>query len=406
MKREILGRDILKRNIFVLIFLIILSACLSVRCYADDIDEGEGSSAVIQLEDIPALKNELPRIDATAAIVMDMESGRVLYEKNAHSQRAIASTTKILTSIIAIEKGNLEDIVTVSERAASIWGSKIKLKEGEKLKLKELLYGLMLNSGNDAAIAIAEHIAGSVENFADMMNSKAVEIGAKNSHFITPHGLDTPGQYSTAYDLALITRYALKNPVFAEIVKTKTSEIPGRSLHNTNEVLFSYPGADGVKTGYTGQAGRCLVASATKNNTKIITVVLNCATRAKRAQSTINLFEYAFNNYKKVTLIQQNRNIEVLPVDRGIEKWVNIKAAAEITMPLRTDEEEKLKMKLELPEMLEAPVKAGEEIGYAIFTIDDMELARTPLYIAESVRRKNFLDYLWDVFKSWLSIIK
>lgn len=392
--------------IIIMLITLIIPTYIPAVCYADDEDEEPGYSIIIEPGDIPAIRNEQPKVDAVSAIAIDMESGRILYEKNAYSQRSIASTTKIMTSIIAIENGNLEDVVTVSKRAVSVWGSRIKLKEGEKLKLKELLYGLMLNSGNDAAIAIAEHIGGSVEGFAEMMNKKAKEIGAINSNFVTPHGLDTQGQYSTAYDLALITRYALQNPVFSGIVKTRATSIPGRSLHNTNEVLFSYPGADGVKTGYTGQAGRCLVASATKNGSRIITVVLNCATRTKRAQSTISLFEYVFNNYKTHTLITENRNVEVLTVERGIKKWVNIKSLMSITLPLRIDEQENLKMKLDLPEMLQAPIQKGEEIGYAIFTVEGNEIARTPLYIAESIRRKGFLDYLYDIFKSWTGLVK
>ncbi|HHY79044.1 MAG TPA: D-alanyl-D-alanine carboxypeptidase, partial [Thermoanaerobacter sp.] len=213
---------------FILYLFILLYFMSSVKVYAES----------------------YPSISAKAAIVMDQETGRVLYEKNSHEKLPMASTTKIMTLLVALEKGNLNDIVTVSKRAASVGGSSIWLSPGEKIDMESLLYGLMLNSGNDAATAIAEHIGGSVESFVEIMNQKAKEIGAYNTHFVTPSGLDIgiDDHYTTAYDLALITRYAFRYPKFAEIVSTKEKTIPwegkewDRYLRNKNKLLWIYEG--------------------------------------------------------------------------------------------------------------------------------------------------------------------
>ena len=273
----------------ILTVVVILMTLFLTVIYADDINEEVPASSIFEDLSIETYNNEDLNINARSAIVMDFESGRVLFEKNAYQKRPMASTTKVMTAIVALENGNLDDHVTVSRNAASIHGSLMHLGAGETLTLRELMYGLLLCSGNDAAIAIAEHIGGSVDGFLEMMNNKAKEIGAINTNFTSPHGLDGVGHYSTAYDMALITRYALKIPVFNEIVKTTSIQIGNRYLHNTNEMLTSYQGADGVKTGYTGKAGRCLITSATRDGRRFISVVLFCDSRAQRALSSKNI---------------------------------------------------------------------------------------------------------------------
>ena len=220
-----------------------------------------------------------PTINARSAIVMDLDTGTILYEKNAYRKRPMASTTKIMTGIVAIENCSLDEDVTISEKAGHMGGSVMGIKTGTIVKMKDLLYGMLICSGNDAAVAIAEHVGGSVEGFAELMNKKALELGAFSTSFSNPHGLDADNHYTTAYDLAKITRYALKMDTFNDIVKTSEFNFNGRTFRNTNEMLLGYEGADGVKTGYTGRAGRCLVTSATKNNMRIISVVLFCDTK-------------------------------------------------------------------------------------------------------------------------------
>ncbi|GIO11734.1 hypothetical protein J19TS2_12890 [Cohnella xylanilytica] len=229
----------------------------------------------------PGQGTDGPGTHAQAASLVDVTSGRVLYSRNGDKEMRIASLTKIMTAIVAIEHGKLGDTVTVSRRAAGKEGSSLYLKAGEKIKLENLLYGLMLRSGNDAAEAIAEHVGGSLDGFVYLMNRKAEELGLSHSHFANPHGLDQPGHYSSANDLAALTAYALHNEAFRAIVRTKVRTAPNPHEQwdykwvNKNKMLFMYDGADGVKTGYTKLALRCLVTSATRGGQQLVAVTLN-----------------------------------------------------------------------------------------------------------------------------------
>lgn len=399
-----LFKSAIKRLIVTITSITLVATC-AISIHADDLIENEPFEEVFSTQAITQLTP--PKIAASAAIVIDMKSGRVLYEKNAHSRKSIASTTKIMTAIVAIEKGNLTDKILISKKASNIRGSTINLNEGEELTLRELLYGLMLKSGNDAAIAIAEHIGGSVEGFAVLMNEKAQQLGLKNTQFKTPHGLDTPGHYSTAYELAQIARYALNNPVFSEIVATQNASITGRSLYTTNEMLSSYPGADGVKTGYTGQAGRCLVTSATRNNMRLISVVLNCASRTIRAQNSQAILDYSFNNYNLHTIFDNSKNTYSLQVIKGISATVPVVATETIEVPLNKDELNNLKMDVCLyQDKLVAPVRKNSDVGHITFTINGTTLATTLLKTNADVARKNFSNYFHDTFQIWYRLMK
>nr|WP_302328500.1 D-alanyl-D-alanine carboxypeptidase family protein [Salirhabdus salicampi] len=246
---------------------------------------------------VPVPSMAAPGVSAHNAVLMEFESGRVLYEKNPHQKRSIASITKIMTAIVAIENGGLDDIVTVSRNAAMTEGSSIYLKPGQKVKLKDLLYGLMLRSGNDSAVAIAEHVGGSVEGFAYLMNEKANWIGMKNSHFANPHGLEQEGHYSTAYDMALLMRYAMGNDIFKDVsgTVTYTPEYRKYAWRNKNRLLTQlYEYCTGGKTGFTRAAGRTLVTSAKKNNMELIMVTLNDGNDWRDHR---NMFEWAFQSY-------------------------------------------------------------------------------------------------------------
>ncbi|WP_237266963.1 D-alanyl-D-alanine carboxypeptidase family protein [Thermoclostridium stercorarium] len=389
----------------ILIVTVILMTLFVTVIYADDINEEAPASSIFEDLTVETYKSEGLNINARSAIVMDFESGRVLFEKNAYQKRPMASTTKVMTAIVAIENGNLDDMVTVSKNAASIHGSLMHLKAGETLTLRELLYGLLLCSGNDAAIAIAEHVGGSMENFIKMMNEKAKEIGAFDTNFTTPHGLDEVGHYSTAYDLALITRYALRIPLFNEIVKTTSIQIGGRYLQNTNEMLTSYPGADGVKTGYTGKAGRCLITSATRDGRRFISVVLYCDSRAQRALSSKKILDYAFSLYYPRTVIK-SEYLGTLPVIKGFEKTVPVYVEKTVTMPLSDAEMENLYTKISLPEQIYAPVTEKAVVGTLSVYLDDQILCESPIRAGKSVKQKTILQYFIDVVISWLKLIK
>ncbi|MDD7793877.1 D-alanyl-D-alanine carboxypeptidase family protein [Clostridium sp. 'White wine YQ'] len=248
----------------------------------------------------PAAKEKVMRIDARAAVAIDGKSGAVLYEKNAHSIVPMASTTKIITSLVAINRGKLDEKVVISKSAANIKGSTVGYRAGEQISLRELLYGLMYRSGNDAAIAIAEHIGGTLDNFYIYMNECSRNIGLVNSSFNSPHGLDTQNHYSTAYDLALATRKAMENEVFREIVGTKEIKKDKfnftRDYVNINKILSIIPEANGVKTGYTGGAGKCLVSSVRYEDRDIIIVVLNCP---NRWNETNEIYQYVKANYSE-----------------------------------------------------------------------------------------------------------
>jgi D-alanyl-D-alanine carboxypeptidase (penicillin-binding protein 5/6) len=345
-------------------------------------------------------------LNAKAVVLIEESSGRVLYSKNATEKRSIASTTKIMTALTALENGNLEDAVTVSKRAASIGGSTIGLRAGEKYTLKEMLYALLMISANDAAIAIAEHVGGTVENFAAMMNKRAASLGAADSNFVTPHGLDRGNQYSTAYDVALITREALKNPVFAEIVSTTSSSISGHNLYNTNELLGSYQGVDGVKTGYTGKAGRCLVTTAKRDGMRLISVVLGSPTRGARAEATRKLLDYGFDNFKMHRLRKSGEIYARVPVYRGVKGHVPLMVERDIVLPLTEDEVEIIKEKKLVPGVLNAPVYAGMESGFLEYRLNGEVLAQSALKVSENIRKKTYLDYLSTIFKSWCRMMR
>ena len=246
------------------------------------------------------------KLNSRIGLIFDRNSKRILYEKNGLKQVPMASTTKIMTAIVVLENSELNDVVTISKKAAGTGGSRLGLRTNDKITVHDLLYGLMLKSGNDAAVALAEHVGGGIEEFADMMNKKAKELGLINSHFITPHGLDKEKHYTTAYELACMADYALKIPKFKEIVSSKNYNITinARSnlIGNTNELLGNLNGVYGVKTGFTNEAGRCLVTACKREDLDIITVVLGADTKKYRTSDSIKLIEYAYKNYEVIDI--------------------------------------------------------------------------------------------------------
>nr|WP_154895574.1 D-alanyl-D-alanine carboxypeptidase family protein [Paenibacillus xylanexedens] len=261
-----------------------------------------------------------PSTHAQSAALIDVTSGRILYSKDGDKELRIASLTKIMTAIVAIEQGKLDDKVKVSSTAFAKEGSSLYLKLGEEMTLENMLYGLMLRSGNDAASAIAEHVGGSEEGFVLLMNQKAEEIGLKHSHFMNPHGLDADGHYSTANDLARLTAYALHNPVFKRIVATEDKSAPNPnesweySWHNKNKMLRLYEGADGVKTGYTKKAFRCLVSSATRNGQQLAAVTLN---DGNDWNDHARMLDFGFENFPLVEIAQKEQPVANTDVITG-----------------------------------------------------------------------------------------
>ncbi|MBE6023664.1 MAG: D-alanyl-D-alanine carboxypeptidase [Cellulosilyticum sp.] len=353
----------------------------------------------------------LPKVKAKGAVLIEQESGRVLYEQNAYAPLPMASTTKIMTCILALEKGKLDDIVVTSKRASQAPPVKLKLKVGEKQRLGDLLYALMLQSDNDVAVAIAEHIGGSVEGFCEMMTEKAREIGAQNTSFKTPNGLDAEGHYATAYDMALIGAYALNNPEFVKIVTTTTISIPTvdtensqrHDLQNKNRFIYTYEGADGIKTGFTNKAGHCFVGGAKKNDMQLIATALGSGWgkdgKTQKYTDVINMMNYGFKNYEKVVLIQPQENVATVPMKKALVEEVTVSCQEKVVLPLNQVEKENVYVKKVLPTEVTAPIAQGEVIGEMQVVCEGITLVKVPLIVKEPVKRANVLDYI----KRWFN---
>lgn len=353
----------------------------------------------------PALAAESIDINAKGVVLMEMTSKRVLYQKNAHVKLPMASTTKIMTALVAIENGNLTDVITVPPEASGVEGSSIWLSAGEKHTMEDLLYGLMLSSGNDAAVTIAIHIGGSVEGFAEMMNAKAKEIGAEDTNFVTPHGLHDKNHYTTAYDLGLISAVAMENPEFAKIVNTRNKTIPwegstwDRSLRNKNKIIWQYDGGNGIKTGYTSNAGRCLVSAANREDMQLVGVVLNCPDMFEDSKKMLS---YGFDAYDMTTIFDHNQSFGRIPVEGAIVPDVEFVADASVTMPLTNKEKETVQTEVNLKESLVAPVTAGEEIGEVNIFVGGSLVATAKLKATQDVV-KNSLQYnLKKIINNWM----
>lgn len=357
---------------------------------------------VINLCGFVKAENNLLHLNSRAYVLMDPITGRILLEKNASEKRAMASTTKIMTAIVALENGDLSSTVKVSKKAAAVGGSSFHLQAGEEMSMESMLYGLLLPSGNDAAIALAEHVGGNVESFVEMMNMKALEIGALDTHFSNPHGLDDPNHYTTARDLALITRYALGIPKFREIVKTPEIEITEgnykRQLRNTNRLLRSYEEVDGVKTGYTGQAGRCLVASASKDGFSLISVILDSQ---KHFSDSYELLNYGFSNYTLTRIVNKDSEYSKVPVFEGIKNEAELIAKDDLYIPIKTDEQ--IDFKIIAPDVINAPVVKNQELGEIHVFIDGNFVSKVPLVAAEDIRQKTFIDKFYNIIRNWLN---
>lgn len=381
-----------------------LTASQAASKFEDAVLQSAGLSADI-LSNPSAVLSVPPSTAARAAVVMEASSRRVLYAKNPHMKLPMASTTKIMTAILAIEMGNLEDVVTVSPKAVGVEGSSIYLAKGERLTLEQLLYGLMLRSGNDAAVAIAEHIGGSVENFVRLMNRKAVQIGARNTNFVNPHGLHDDMHYTTAYDLALISAYAMQNPVFRTIVSTKYKKIPweGRSydrvLQNKNALLWSYEGANGIKTGYTKVSRRCLASAALRDGMQLVCVVLDCQ---PWFDDSATLLDYGFANFKPYTVVSKEQVLGHIPVRDGYEAQVAAVCREEILLPVREGEEKEISVEVKLPQYLKAPVKAGTKVGYVKVTLGDEVSIRKDLYTAADVKENTIRSNFKRIIDRWI----
>ena len=340
-------------------------------------------------------------LSAQSAVLIDARDGRVLYEKDADTPRPMASTTKIMTAVVALESCDVNEIIEIADEAVGVEGSSIYLQKGERMTLLELLYALLLQSANDAAVAIAVGVGGSVGNFADMMNEKAVSLGLTSTHFENPNGLDADGHVTTARELALLTAYALKNPTFAEIVATYKRKISGpdgtvRLVVNHNKLLNMYDGCVGVKTGFTKKSGRCLVSAACRESLTLVSVTLSAPDDWRDHTAMLN---YGYENYCCEILCDEGGFIETLPVVGGVQDSLLCANCDYVAATLPRDHGE-ITVDVQLPQMIYAPVSAGDIVGHVTYKCDGKVIGETDIkaaYNIEQIRyKKNFWQKVWD----------
>ncbi len=349
-----------------------------------------------------------PQITASSGLLMDATTGRVLWEKNSNSKCSVASTTKMMTGILAIENVALNEVVTVSSLAANVGEAEIYLSPGEKRTVEELLYGVLLKSGNDAAVALAEHVAGSVENFAKMMNERAESLGTTNTHFLNPTGLEQEGHYSSAHDLALIARYCLQNEKFAEIVSTEKYVIPWpdnpypRTLTNHNKLILKYDYIDGVKTGYTRKAGYCLVASATRGEKRVISVVLSALSSKDCYADSKRVLDYGLNEFEMRKIIKKGESFKLIPLITWEDE---LDLVADKDFSLLTKKKPIGLYKIITVKYPDFPVLKGQKVGEIQVFNEGEELGKVNLLADENIRKCSFVEQFFNYMSSFFESI-
>ena len=401
----------------ILIFLLILLN-FSTVC-ADDVDNEVDFEDTIEVT--ASNVSELPKTNSRRYIVYDRISKSMIIGKNEDIKSAMASTTKIMTTIVILEKADLNETVTVSAKAGGTGGSRLGLKRGDKASVRDLLYGLMLRSGNDAAVALAEHVGGSVKGFAELMNEKAIELGLTNTHFVTPHGLDDANHYTTALELAKLTDYAMDNETFAKIVGTKSTTIyinnQSRQINNTNELLGVLNGVVGVKTGFTNNAGRCLVTETKRNNMDIITIVLGADTKKDRTKDSVNLIEYTFSKYKMYNLEEQiieefnkwkNINEKRILIIKGKQSNPKLALGAIEKATIPICDNDKIEYSINALTEVEAPVEQWNVMGTLTVKLNGEILENIDIVNVNEVQKRDWKDYfkiVLNTYGNWKNFI-
>lgn len=329
---------------------------------------------------IHTMAAEAPAVSAASAVLLDADSGRILYARNENEERAIASITKLMTALVAAEYlDDLSQTITIQKAWTGIEGTSLYLKAGEEISLETLLYGLLLHSGNDAAVALAAHCAGDVETFVGWMNQRARDLGMTGTHFSDPNGLGDEDHYSTALDMARLGAACLKNPVVSKIVATKSIVLEGRSFTNHNKLLWQYEGCTGMKTGYTRQAGRTLVSSAERDGQKLVCVTLNDGNDWADHKA---LLDYGFETYPRQVLAEEGVTLRRMTVEESLLRQVPVVARDTVAYPLK--EGEQVTAKIQLPKTARAPVTQGEIAGTVTFYKGERQVGRTYLVWGKS----------------------
>ena len=359
-----------------------------------------------------APKIDIPTVNATGAILMEAETGRILWGKNEHEPLAMASTTKIMTAILALESGRMDEMVTTSKKAAAAPKVKLFLAPEEKVRLGDLMLALMLESSNDAAVAIAEHLSGSVEDFCMEMTEKAKALGAKNTIFETPNGLDKGSHQSTPYDLAVITRYALDVPGFIQLTNARSAHFSSSrrsyALNNKNRLLDEFQGANGVKTGFTNKAGHCFVGAAKRDGMQLISVVLASGWgpqgRNQKWVDTKEILSFGFDNYEFEMVVTAETLAGSIPVTRSRSQPVDYVYNYGAKVPLNKNQKEQVYVELNVPVSIQAPVNPGDNIGMAKVFVGEDFIKEIPLIATSSATRHDYKTSLEKVLNNYLGL--
>lgn len=411
------------KKIFKLFIIFIIIIQISIISYCDDIDIETVDVNAQVISNITQTQNgiKIPDTNSRSCVVIDRNTNTILYGKNENTIRKMASTTKIMTATIIIENCNLNETIEVSKKAAGTGGSRLGLKTGDKITIKDLLYGLMLCSGNDAAVALAEYAGGSIDGFANLMNNKCTDLGLSNTHFQTPHGLDADEHYTTAYELAILSNYALNNKTFAQIVGTKTYTVTingfSKNLSNTNELLGNLEGVYGIKTGFTNGANRCLVSACKRNDMDIICVVLGADTKNFRTSDSIKLINYTFNNFEPVNIKDlinnefekwKSENLKNIIINKGITQNISleIEKIDSLIIPVRKDLIDSINISINCQNFFEAPIYENTIIGNIHISISENTILDYNIYNSSGIKHKSWSNYLFDILKNYSYILK
>ncbi len=355
-------------------------------------------------------------LQAESALLVDATTGEVLFEKNINDSLYPASITKIMTLLLAFEaieegKVSLEDEVVVSELAASMGGSQIFLHQGDKVSLEDLLVGIAVGSGNDASVAVAEHIAGSLEGFVQMMNERASQLGMEDTNFENACGLHVDGHVTSAKDIAIMSRELLKFPrvnewfsiwMDEEFLKGKISVEEGIYLSNTNRLVRYYSGCDGLKTGFTSEAGHCIAATAKRDDSRFISVILKAPDSDTRFEEARELLDYAFANYKTMPIAEKGEVVEEVVVEKGEETTLKLILAEELGVLVEKADDPEFQKDINITRSLSAPLTRGEKIGELIVTMEGKEVAKGDLLAEKDIERATVFDIFYRTIEKWV----
>ncbi|MDK2878352.1 MAG: hypothetical protein PWR06_1068 [Thermoanaerobacteraceae bacterium] len=383
-----------KKN-YIICFLIINLLILSVNC-----------AAIAQTQ---------PDIKSPSAILIDAGTGTVLFEKDSHQRLEPASITKIMTLLLAFEaldagKVKLTDKIKISERAWKTGGSQVFLGPGEEQTLETLLKCITVASANDASVAVAEYIGGSVDGFVKMMNDKAKALGLQDTNFMNPHGLSEPNHFTSAYDIAIMSRELVKHPkfftwstVWMDYLEHTDKKRDATMLANTNKLLGKYEGLDGIKTGFHQKAGYCFASTARRGDFRLISVVLNAENSNQRFEETVKLLDYGFGHFNSVMIVKKGSAQKNIPVEKGMVKEVNIIADCDLSILTEKGKESGINTKIEVPDKLFAPLRKGQVVGKLIAEQDGKKIGEVNLVVSEDVKKASMLDMIKRVLERWFS---